>query len=117
MSVTIKLRLPVPEGRPGDVVQVSNERAAVLVDRRYAIHVSGGDVSPDYVADATEVAEVTAEETGASSAPETELPAVSDLKAEWVKAAESLGIDLQREDGSDKSKDELIEEVGAAAGA
>lgn len=114
MSVTIKLRLPVPEGRPGDVVQVSNQRAEVLVDRKYAIYVSGG--KPPAATVAAEPADTQAATVDTGATPITDLPAVGDLKAEWVKAAEALGIDTQREDGSDKSKDELIEAVTEATG-
>ena len=111
MSVKIKLRLPVPEGRPGDVVEVSNERAAALIDRRYAIHVSGGgDTAPSsYVEPA--VAEDVAVETDSAVAPVTELPTVADKKEVWEAAAASLGINTDN-----MTKVEIIEAVGEATG-
>lgn len=116
MSVTVKLRLPVPEGKPGAVVTLSDERAAILVDRRYATYVSSEPGVP--VADMTPAAEPIEppDPVAAAPAPSTELPNHSDRKEEWVAVAEALGIDLQREDGSDKTKDELIAEVEEATG-
>lgn len=102
MSVTVKLHLPVPEGKPGDVVELSQERAAALVDRRYASYVSGGSTAPE---------PVVYEPVESASAPVTDLPATSDRKALWVDAAAALGIET---DGL--TKEEIIEVVLDAAG-
>lgn len=106
MSVKIKLRLPVPEGRPGDVVEVSSQRAEALVDRRYATFVSVGSV-PDPTPVVTADVEAVTTDTGAS--PVTELPASTDNKAAWEAAAASLGIDT---DGYTKAQ--IIEAVTEA---
>jgi hypothetical protein len=93
MSVKIKLRLPVPEGKPGDVVEVSNQRATALVDRRYAIYVSGGETSPDPVT--APEPEYVAETTGTGPAPVIDLPGPGDNKETWLEAAAALGIDTE----------------------
>lgn len=108
MSVRIKLRLPVPEGRPGDVVEVSNERAEALVDRRYATYVSGGDSQPTPdPTPAVDVVEAETADTGA--APVVDLPAQSDNKAAWEAAAAALGIDV-----TDYTKNQIIKAVTEA---
>ena len=104
MSVTVKLRLPVPEGKQGDVVELSQERAAALVDRRYATYVSGGSTAPDPDPEPESAQE-------SAPAPVTELPSVADKKAEWVAAADALGIDTEG-----LTKEEVIEVVLDAAG-
>jgi hypothetical protein len=101
MSVTVKLHLPVPEGKPGDEVELSQERAAALVDRRYATYVSGGSTAPEPVTEPDVY-----EPVESASAPVTDLPAVSDKKAEWVAAADALGLDTEG-----LTKDEVIEVV------
>ena len=106
MSVKVKLRLPVPEGRQGDVVELSQERAATLVDRRYATYVSGGSTAPE---PEVEAEPTYTEESG--SAPVVELPALNDKKADWVAVAGSLGIET---DGL--TKDEIIEVVTEVTG-
>jgi hypothetical protein len=104
MSVTVKLHLPVPEGKPGDVVELSEARATALVDRRYASYVSGGSAAPEPAASQPVVED-------SASAPVTDLPTVADKKAEWVAAADSLGINTEG-----FTKDEVIEAVLDAAG-
>lgn len=109
MGIKVKLRLPVPEGKPGAIVELSEERAQILVDRKYAVY-AGSEAA------------VTAEATPPPSAaaiskqatPDTELPNHSDNKPIWEEAARSLSISLEREDGTAKTKDELIAEVEAA---
>lgn len=103
MSVTVKLHLPVPEGKPGDVVELSDERAAVLVDRRYATYVSGGSTAPEPEAPVEEPVE------DSGSAPVTELPAVADKKADWVAAADALGLNTEG-----LTKEQVIEVVTEA---
>lgn len=109
MPVTVKLHLPVPEGRPGDVVELSQERAAALVDRRYATYVSGGSTAPEPEAEAEATPEPVVQDS--APAPVVDLPAPYDKKAEWVAAAAALGIET---DGL--TKDEIIEVVLDATG-
>lgn len=107
MPVTVKLHLPVPEGKPGDVVELSQERAAALVDRRYATYVSGGSTAPEPAAE--EYPEPAVQESG--SAPLIDLPAEYDVKSKWVDVAKTLGIETEG-----LTKDEIIEVVKDAAG-
>lgn len=106
MSVKVRLRLPVPEGKPGDVVELSQERAATLVDRRYATFVSGGSSAPEPAAPAEEPA---GEST--AGAPVVELPGLNDKKADWVAAAGALGIETEG-----LTKEEIIEVVTEVTG-
>ena len=86
-KVTVLLRLPVPEGRIGDVVTVSSARAQMLVDSKYATFVSLADDADDEApASSSDEPTDTSEEqppapVGADG-PATELPAKSAAKAE-----------------------------------
>jgi hypothetical protein len=106
--VNIRIRLHIPGARVGQVVAVEKDRAARLVAAKYAVYVNE---EPEAV---LEVEYPPVPDEGVAVDPGTTLPDVSDKKAAWAAAAENLGIDLYREDGSDKTKQELIDEVTAA---
>ena len=108
-KVKILLRLPVPEGRIGDVVVVSEARAKILVDSRYAtfIELVGADTAAAVETDPEPEPESASApaETAPAAGPQVELPAKSAHKSEWVAVAEALGID------TDQNKEELIAAV------
>lgn len=110
--IKVLLRLPVPEGRYGDTVVVSEARARVLIDAGYARfleHVGGTD-NTVYTAPNETATTATATVVAADS-PAVDLPAKSANKDEWVAVAHTLGIDTE-----DKTKDQLIEAVSAILG-
>lgn len=90
---TIKLRLRVPDGKPGDIIDVDDDRAEALVAANYAVYA---DPEPE-------------------SAAEPDLPSVSDVKDVWVEAAGRYGVDINDAEGKPKNKDVLIDEVTEAA--
>lgn len=101
MSTHVQIRLPIPEGRPGETVKVSDHRAAALVRNGYAV-VVGVQTGPEVVLEGVA--------TGVAP-PVVELPDEKALKAEWEEAAGALGIDVEG-----KTKAEIIAEVEAAVG-
>jgi hypothetical protein len=112
--VYVKVRLHIPGARVGDVIGVSEERAQKLVNARYASYT---DEQAEQGAATVAVLQPTALAYASTvDSPVTELPNVSDLKAAWITAAEAIGVDVAREDGSAKNKEELVADVTAAVG-
>jgi hypothetical protein len=84
--IKVLLRLPVPEGRTGDSVVVSESRAQVLVDSGYAKYLEHVDSNQP---------EPVTETEASTDAPDVDLPATNAPKAEWVATAEALGLETE----------------------
>ena len=95
----IVVRLPIPEGNPGDTVDVSGHRADALVEGNYARYAEEESYA---TAPAEKAPEAPAQEDSGEGIV-TELPSTDDLKSDWVRAAKSLGIETK-----DKTKAELV---------
>lgn len=102
--INVRIRLHLPEGKIGDVIAVSTERAEALVNGRYATYADE---------DETPVAIISEGPAPVAPAPgpQVDLPAVSDVKQKWIDVAESLGIDTEG-----MNKTEVVDAVTEAVG-
>ncbi len=108
MSTKVQIRLPIPEGKPGEEVTVSDHRADALIRNGYA--TSLGKVEKKVVEEAPHEGYAVGE-LQRTPGVVYELPDEKALKAEWIEVAESLGIETE-----EKTKAELIAEVQLAVG-
>lgn len=108
-TVKIRTRLHLPEARVGSVLEVSRERAARLVNAKYAVYVETDEPADLVLADPLPQAA-----DSPAGVVSTSLPAADAVKAEWVEFAEAIGVPTVDDEGTALTKVNLIKAVTEA---